>query len=76
MRRQMYAMAAAALLAAACGGGSGATTTGAGGAPTTSGGADVVLTPAPDFTLALGTGESFTLSAEQKPVYLVFWAEW
>ncbi len=31
---------------------------------------------APDFTLALGDGGSFTLSAEQKPVYLVFWAEW
>lgn len=32
--------------------------------------------PAPDFTLALGNGGEFTLSAEQKPVYLVFWAEW
>ncbi len=32
--------------------------------------------PAPDFTLALGDGGEFTLSAEQKPVYLVFWAEW
>ena len=33
--------------------------------------------PAPDFTLVLGEGEGeFTLSAEQKPVYLVFWAEW
>jgi hypothetical protein len=32
--------------------------------------------PAPDFTLALGEGGSFTLSEEQKPVYLVFWAEW
>lgn len=31
---------------------------------------------APDFTLALGEGGEFTLSAEQKPVYLVFWAEW
>lgn len=31
---------------------------------------------APDFTLALGDGGEFTLSAEQKPVYLVFWAEW
>lgn len=32
--------------------------------------------PAPDFTLALGDGGVFTLSEEQKPVYLVFWAEW
>ena len=32
--------------------------------------------PAPDFTLALDGGGSFTLSAETKPVLLVFWAEW
>ncbi len=33
--------------------------------------------PAPDFTLVLGDGEGeFVLSAEQKPVYMVFWAEW
>lgn len=32
--------------------------------------------PAPDFTLALGDGGSFTLSESDKPVYLVFWAEW
>jgi hypothetical protein len=31
---------------------------------------------APDFTLALGTGGEFSLSAEEKPVYMVFWAEW
>lgn len=31
---------------------------------------------APDFTLALGEGGEFTLSDEQKPVYMVFWAEW
>jgi hypothetical protein len=31
---------------------------------------------APDFTLALGDGGEFTLSAEEKPVYLIFWAEW
>lgn len=31
---------------------------------------------APDFTLALGDGSTFTLSDEQKPVYMVFWAEW
>lgn len=32
--------------------------------------------PAPDFTLGLADGSSFTLSAEQKPVYMIFWAEW
>lgn len=33
---------------------------------------------APDFTLALGESgaESFTLSQEVKPVFMVFWAEW
>ncbi|MCP4305340.1 MAG: hypothetical protein GY926_26925 [bacterium] len=32
--------------------------------------------PAPDFALTLADGSSFELSAEQKPVYVVFWAEW
>lgn len=32
--------------------------------------------PAPDFTLELGGGGSYTLSEGEKPVYLVFWAEW
>jgi hypothetical protein len=32
--------------------------------------------PAPDFELALGDGGTFRLSDEQKPVYVVFWAEW
>jgi hypothetical protein len=33
---------------------------------------------APDFTLALGAdgAETFTLSQEVKPVFMVFWAEW
>lgn len=31
---------------------------------------------APDFTLQLGNGGRFTLSEEQRPVFLVFWAEW
>ena len=33
---------------------------------------------APDFTLALGAdgSESFVLSQEAKPVFMVFWAEW
>ena len=32
--------------------------------------------PAVDFELTLGDGSTFTLAAEQKPVYMVFWAEW
>ncbi len=32
--------------------------------------------PAPDFTLALADGRSFTLSEEAKPVFMIFWAEW
>ena len=31
---------------------------------------------APDFTLELGDGGTYTLSEGTKPVYLVFWAEW
>lgn len=31
---------------------------------------------APDFTLALGTGGTYVLSEDTRPVYLVFWAEW
>lgn len=31
---------------------------------------------APDFTLELGDGGEYTLSEAEKPVYLVFWAEW
>lgn len=31
---------------------------------------------APDFSLELGEGGTFTLSEGEKPVYLVFWAEW
>src|SRR5690554_6804242 len=31
---------------------------------------------APDFSLELHSGEVFTLSETDKPVYLIFWAEW
>lgn len=31
---------------------------------------------APDFTLTLGDGGTYTLSEGEKPVYMVFWAEW
>ena len=55
-------------------GGDGETTTTTGGeeTTTTASGRDV----APDFTLQLGDGGTYTLSEGAKPVYLVFWAEW
>lgn len=31
---------------------------------------------APDFDLALADGTTFSLAAADKPVYMVFWAEW
>ncbi len=31
---------------------------------------------APDFEFTLSDGSVFSLGDEQKPVYLVFWAEW
>ena len=43
---------------------------------TTDQGSGVTGEAAPDFTLALGDGSTFTLSETDKPVYLVFWAEW
>ena len=58
----------------------GPTATTAGGAATTTAAATSTTeppgVPAPDFTLALGYGGAFTLSAEERPVLLVFWAEW
>lgn len=44
--------------------------------PNPSGGAKPEGPDAPNFTLALATGDSFTLYDEQKPVYMIFWAEW
>lgn len=54
---------------------------GGGGTPTTSEEPSQPTTTsdrplAPDFTLELGDGGSYTLSEGSKPVYLVFWAEW
>ena len=66
------------LLASACGSSDGSSTTAApdASAPPTDGGA-IEGPAAPDFTLTLGTGsDTFTLSDEAKPVYMVFWAEW
>ena len=67
------------LIAAACGGSEGGASSTV--APDTTappaGGGTIEGPAAPDFTLALGTGsDSFTLSEEAKPVYMVFWAEW
>jgi PBP1b-binding outer membrane lipoprotein LpoB len=47
------------------------TTTEPGATETTSG-----RPSAPDFSLELGEGGTYTLSEGAKPVYLVFWAEW
>jgi len=55
--------------------------------PVTTGTTDTSLPPeeapvgsgrpeAPDFTLELGDGGTYTLSEGERPVYLVFWAEW
>jgi thiol-disulfide isomerase/thioredoxin len=66
-----------ALVAAACGGSStpeATTTTGGGAAATTV--AATTGPAAPDFTLDLADGTTFTLSGDDTPVYLVFWAEW
>lgn len=78
------------LLLAACTGGSPATTTVVDQPDTTVvSQADTTTAPestttapahdreaAPDFTLPLADGTSFTLSEAGRPVYLVFWAEW
>lgn len=37
---------------------------------------EATSTAAPDFTLALGNGGTFTLAEESRPVFMVFWAEW
>ncbi|HIE20964.1 MAG TPA: hypothetical protein EYP73_00010 [Acidimicrobiia bacterium] len=48
-----------------------------GGPPDTAATTTVSNRPqAPDFTLELGDGGEFTLSAGTKPVYMIFWAEW
>ena len=64
MRRASLLIVVFALVVAACAGGP------------DDAAAPVDGTPAPDFTLALGDGGEFTLSAAEKPVYLIFWAEW
>lgn len=48
------------------------------GTTTISSGADEVVDgpPAPDFELTLSDGSTFVLAAAEKPVYMVFWAEW
>ncbi len=91
MRRASLLIAVFAFVAAACSGGGDETpSTSDGGSVTTSpvttspvttspvgdAASQVDGPPAPDFTLALGDGGEFSLSAEQKPVYVIFWAEW
>ncbi len=45
-------------------------------APGASGSGQLEGPSAPNFTMALASGDSFTLYDEQKPVYMIFWAEW
>lgn len=50
-------------------------------APTATTGGSVTTTTvtgdaAPDFALDLGSGGTFVLSEEARPVFMVFWAEW
>ncbi len=70
MRRLVIA-AAVALVAAACGGSP--TPDAASLSPAATAGEQPT---APDFTLALGEGGTFTLADETRPVYMIFWAEW
>ena len=53
-------------------GGTSDSTAGSEGTTTTDSGRE----RAPDFTLQLGEGGSYTLSEGAKPVYMIFWAEW
>lgn len=88
--RRMRGAIVAVLLVSACTAGGAPTTTSVPSADTTvtspstsvPGTSTTVAAPdhdrelAPDFTLALADGTTFTLSDAGRPVYLVFWAEW
>lgn len=63
--RRLFLLALIALIAVACSTDDSVSTTATDG--------DTV---APDFSLALGDGSTFTLSEEARPVFMVFWAEW
>lgn len=82
MARLLIALA---LVAAACGGGATTSSTPASTPATAVPGDGVESTAtrqrpdgrdAPDFVLALGQGGEFSPSLEDKPIYMVFWAEW
>jgi len=91
VRRTIILALGIALIGAACGDAGSATTTVTAEVPTEAPDTPADSSPpasaggvplpddavaAPDFELALGDGGSFQLSDTQKPVYLVFWAEW
>jgi hypothetical protein len=63
--RRVFLLALVAIIAAACSAADSASTTAADGGKA-----------APDFSLELGDGSTFTLSEEARPVFMVFWAEW
>lgn len=67
--RKLALVLAIGLLATACGDGAGSGDVGGAAAP-------AATETAPDFTLTLADGGVFRLSDEQRPVYMIFWAEW
>ena len=73
MRRIPWLICAFALVVAACGGSPPAVGVEVSPPESTAGAQGPA---APDFELALDDGGTFSLGAEQKPVYMVFWAEW
>ena len=84
MKRIMLLLAVSLVAAACSSAGEQSPAVGEGSAPSTtqavsqegSGGEKPEGPEAPNFTLALASGDSFTLSDETKPVYMIFWAEW
>ncbi len=73
--RRVVLLVVVALVAAACAAGSEPVSR-PGPSPTPASGGSDSGAVAPDFTLALGDGGTFTLSQEARPVYMIFWAEW
>ncbi len=63
MRRPLILLVAV-MLGAGCGTGAGTST------------GDGEAVAAPQFTLDLGDGGTFSLEEETRPVFMVFWAEW
>lgn len=80
MSRMTVRILGLALVVAACGGAGASDSAAPPGASASTVSATDPASPrgpvAPDFTLTLGEGGTYTLSEGTKPVYMVFWAEW